>query len=243
MLRREFLAGSIALLLSDSLKRTTALSIPCTEDASDHTPNIKLEANEDYATFLAAKYPEPGLTTILPFTVTLTDWRHGHFFASWNDERKAKVIYAAKLFQKVWSSQEFRRKVMAVPTFVWHQDTKHEDRNPEHITGADLYPKLVSAPNITMKLTIIQDARRQTASSGLDFTEIEQKWIDNKTVYDLANTLSHEYTHYAVPGWSWDEGHAGPLRNYVSYGIGGITENLAAGWVRCCDDPTTPPPL
>ena len=237
MHRRELLTGLSTLFLSSQLAKTTAKLPVCREDTDDPNPQIKREGYQQYAAYLDAKYPHPNLTKIVPFTVKL-DLTNSRFFGHWDDEQRARMSRAASLFQSVWSSEEFKTRVISIDSLVWHEDTDDETLHPANITGAALYPKLIAALNVTMPVKLIRTPQDQTAASGLTSTEMEESWAKKASVYDLCNTLSHEYTHYGVTGWSWDEGHAGPVRKYVSYGIGAVTENLAAGFIRCCDDPT-----
>jgi hypothetical protein len=210
--------------------------IMCQEVTAEPNPQIVQGDYPDYPSFLAAKYPVPALTPIVGFRVTI-NFLDSHI-TGWKDDQKARVLQAAQLFQMVWSSQEFKDKVSAIPSLLWHEGTEDEQTYPSTISGADLYPKLISKLDVTMPLKLIWDFRDQTAATSNDFTNFEKGWASSADVYDVCNTLSHEYTHYIEPGWSWDGNHSSVLRNYVSYGIGGLTENLAAQVVRCCDDPT-----
>jgi hypothetical protein len=167
-------------------------------------------------------------------SVNFTD----HLLDRWKDGEKARLLRAAELFGRVWGSQEFKDKVLAIPSLNWHIGSTDESTDPAKITGRDLYGKLLSVTNITMNLErSANPLRDETADSAGHSTNFRSWWVDDATVYDLSNTLSHEYTHYDQTGSSWDKGYT-VKKECVSYGIGALTENLSAGCIRCDDDPT-----
>jgi hypothetical protein len=246
MHRREFVAGISTFFLANQVLSAMPLlqnpsgTTPQQPSAAANKPTEK-DYNEsdfpDYESYLKAQYPLPPLHLIIPIKVEL-DFFYGHF-ARWTTRQVAQMNRAALLFETVWSSQEFKDKVTGLTKPLYYRENAK-------ITGAELYPKLVANPVITMPLTIVRNPRaiyifgHENAASGEAETVIQKAYINkgSATVYELCNTISHEYTHYKAAGSSEDAGHSDKLNEYVSYGIGALTENLAAGRILDKDDPS-----
>jgi hypothetical protein len=239
MHRRHFVLGSLALLSM----RGVSYAVAQPGQQGDTSANVrKTEDDFDtYEEYLEYQYPLPKVTAIIPFKVTL-DLRRGAVPAlKWHPRQTARIQRAGLLFQTVWSSKEFKDKVTSLKKpLIWHEpddnaDDESKKKSPPSITGPELYDKLVSVQTITMPLTIVFTLSAlpvwgESANSGPDpdYTHIQWSYLSKASPYDLCNTLSHEYTHYAAPGASWDGGHSDDLKTYVSYGIGGLTEYLAS---------------
>jgi hypothetical protein len=198
---------------------------------------------EDYPSYLRAAFPDPKLTQIIPLVVKIKfqGTIGGHGYDHWHPRQQARVLRAAELFQKVWSSAEFKQKVESIPQMYWKE-------TPGNISGKELYPHLVAQKTITMPtyvhlnvFTRVLGHENAASDASPGATYLQWGYLDSADPHDLCNTFSHEYTHYAVAGASEDEGHTGPNRGYVSYAIGGLTENLAVGDQSSDDDPTYPP--
>ena len=200
----------------------------------------------DYPAFLKARYPSPSLTPIENFKFTPTVAFINSKLHPWDrhPEGKARINRALELWGAVWSSQEFKARVEKVPSLIWRYDKDHPNATDRTITGKSLYEKLTAMRNPILKLVMVTNTHSissESAASGKDSTNLQYKYASTAaTVYELTNTLSHEYTHYAAAGSSLDASRTGDsLGNYVSYGIGGTTENMAAGSkLYCYEFPT-----
>jgi hypothetical protein len=206
-------------------------------------PPVMEEDFDDYPSYLRAAFPDPPLTQTVSLAVKsqFMGAIGGHGYDHWHPRQQARVLRGAELFQKVWSSAEFKQKVESIQEMYWKV-------GPGSTSGKDLYPHLMAQKAITMPTSVHLNVftrvlGHENAASDSDpgATYLQWGYLDAADPVDLCNTLSHEYTHYAVAGASEDGGHTGPNRGYVSYAIGGLTENLAVGYQSSDDDPTYPP--
>jgi hypothetical protein len=239
MERRAFMKyGTVYSLAALSVRGILAQECMELKDTPNN-PVHEFDFPNDYPAFLKARYPFPKLTSIINFKPTasfinskLHPWgRHPGGIA--------RVNRALELWGAVWSSKEFKSRLEKVPSLIWRYNADHPDSSDRTISGKDLYSKLTATKNPEMKLVMVTNTHSlssESAASGDDSTNLQYQYAStDATVYELTNTLSHEYTHYAASGSSLDASRTGDsLSNYVSYGIGGTTENMAAGQKLYC---------
>jgi hypothetical protein len=240
--RRSFITHAVA---GSILYRDLFAQVSQNKNAPPPTthPAVSEEDFDDYSSYLRAAFPDPPLTQAVPIVVKIRFMGTigGHGFDHWHPRQQARLLRGAELFQKAWSSVEFKQKVESIPQMYWKTAQAS-------ISGKDLYPILISQKNITMPTYVhvkifarVVGHENAASDSNPGATYLQWGYLNAADPIDLCNTLSHEYTHYAVAGASEDGGHTGPNRGYVSYAIGGVTENLAVGDQSSDDDPTYPP--
>jgi hypothetical protein len=202
----------------------------CT-DPGDSPANLQIDhPNSD----MDKNYPLPKLTPYKDFKLTLNyidsfwnPWKH--FTAE-----KARLERGVQLMNAVWSSVEFKN---AVTNVTWPLQWEHPNKKPsEQIKGEELYGHLMSNSSPTVDATIVY-GKAAAASIG-NLISYRNPAIKRSSVYTLCNTTSHEFTHLDITGVSTDNDY-GDLPDaslFVSYGIGGLTEELAAGArIYSCD--------
>jgi hypothetical protein len=242
MQRRSFIYGAALFAVANRIleSQQTCLEVTDTPDGE-----IMPSAYPDYVSYLTARYPLPKVTPIIQFKVSVKFIDNALHSWKRHPEGRARIERAAALFQSVWSSQEFKDAVCSIPQLTWRDDPSKPPTPEAMISGKDLYPKLVGVLDVTIPLQMVDNIVRSywgnenaATTPGANTTTIEYRYANtNARVYQLVNTLSHEYTHYTTSAASWDQGHSGLRKAYVSYGIGGLTENLAANTKLSCDDP------
>jgi len=201
-------------------------------DAGDTPANSDLE-NPDLD--MDKNYPLPKLTHYKDFNLNL-DYVNsfGHSWSKFPGTTR-RLKRAVQLMNVVWSSVEFKN---AVSNVTWPLQWKHlDDGTSGQIKGVDLYNHLMSDPNPTVEVTIVFGIA-EAASAGRRIS-YRTPAVKTSSVYGLCNTTSHEYTHLDMAGVSTDDDY-GTLPDaslFVSYGIGGLTEELASGMKRLysCD--------
>lgn len=174
-------------------------------------------------------YPIPKLTKCTDFSLKpnyVSPGLLGGGFLHWSDEAKRRVDRAVVLMNAVWSSQEFKDAVTHAPLLWWKYRAK--ELAQWQILGNDLYPKLISNPTPTVNYTIrFGSAAAQSAGNT---TYFRVGYLGKANPYQLCNTISHEYTHLRDGGESLDRGYdkQPDTSIFVSYGVGVLTEKLAA---------------
>jgi len=164
----------------------------------------------------------------------------------WSDVEKQYICSAARRVEAVWSSTEFYNALISVK--------KLKLRGWTSITGADLYDKLTTVPfvlNIAVSSSPDDAGQCGATIPRLFETVVPTDYIGRHPgakacdddqrgtalVRDLADTIAHEWTHYANSVRS-EDAHAYDDPHYVSYGVGCMTENLAVTGDDCSFDPS-----
>jgi hypothetical protein len=244
MLRRSFICGAAWVALSRNLplamnsQKVTA--IPKCSEKRDTVSNLEIvEAHGDPNNNMEKNYPLPRLTRITDFalSVNYVRPRGSGSLMSWDRHPAAKdrIKRAVELMNTVWSSREFKDRVNAAP-LLWWKFTKPEGNSERQITGPALYELLMR--NKTPTVDVSMKAGRAAAVSHGNTMTIIQGYLNKATVFQICNTISHEYTHLDSGGQSEDYGfESAPDQSlFVSYGIGGLTEELAAGEKLYCSN-------
>jgi len=271
MHRRKFLSTSSSLAVGSLLPRqlfalTSGLleaDVSCQQKHDTPLPAGVPPDNDDiplkdYPAYLQRRYKAPALMKLADVnfkpSYELVDY-HCCLFVhhNWDDHPygKMRVQRAIELIGAVWSSAEFRDRLYNAPPLIWRYDPDNPSSPDRTISGKDLYDKhLLANQTPSFRIQMVTDGASissEAAHSGADSDVINLQYgyaSKNATTYDLANTISHEFTHLKVGGASLDSGRTGDsLSLYVSYGIGGLTENLAAGTqLYCFETPVNPLP-
>lgn len=220
----------------------------CAEKLDTDAPKDDQVNSADYRAYLEKRYPLPALNKIVDFepTCELIDYHRFPIHHNWRDHPfgKLRVERALQLMGRVWSSREFKERLENAPLLTWRYDATKPEAADRNIRGADLYAKLLSNKKPVLQLRLVTDGSsvgtsEAAHSSGFsDVISLQYEYAStNATVYQLTNTISHEYTHLAATGASYDGARTGDsLSLYVSYGIGGLTENMAAGTRLYCSE-------
>jgi hypothetical protein len=158
----------------------------------------------------------------------------------WTRPEQDKVCAATAYIQQVWSSTEFERAV-ETKSWILGIDWKWLGLKKRYVSGRDLYKSLTSGSSVTLRLSISSDENlvaNYALSDARGWTFLQRSYVDesgqfaclkaNSVVSCLTDTISHEYTHYGAAVKSTD-GTKGAVDNddYVSYGIGDLTQSLA----------------
>lgn len=200
-------------------------------DRFDTIANLRLrrEGGNPW-TDLNQSYPLPKLTKCTEFSLRPSYLDPSGVRAlglRWSPEDKQRVNRAVELMNAVWSSEQFKRAVIDAPLLWWKYS--RPDGDPErHIQGLDLYTRLMSNQTPLVNYTITRGSA--AAASGGDVTVFRNGYLRSANAYQLCNTISHEYTHLRYGGESedWGFNKEPDVNTFVSYGVGGLTENLAS---------------
>jgi hypothetical protein len=244
MKRRRFMLGAATIAV---IKVFPMLADDGCLEKKDTESTIKEEDFDTYEAFLKERYPTPpNLTMITDFSPKPIFIDQRLLFVPvhrWNEHPGgiARVNRALSLISSIWTSRQFKERVEAAPDLIWRYDPDHPNAPDRTITGVDLYKRLLSerSPKFTIQLvTDTHSASSEAARSGGTSIKLQNNYAStNASVYQLVNTISHEYTHLDYAGASLDRGRTGDdLSLYVSYGIGGLTENMAAGKKLYCSE-------
>jgi energy-converting hydrogenase Eha subunit F len=158
----------------------------------------------------------------------------------WTPLERQYICSAARRFQAVWSSEEFHYHLKNMKTALALAPGTT-------LTGEELYQRLMAQPKIVMTLAVSHKKKGGYAITNPDTKEtlfpkehyLDRSDRDTSLIEDLTDTLSHEFTHYKVSVRSTDANVVDDP-NYVSYGIGCMTENLAVPGDNCWFDPSRP---
>jgi hypothetical protein len=214
-----------------------------------------LHGQESSATLLQAcptlAPNDPALPSIQGLTPSNTSVRFNIQFVqmygktpteSWTREEQDNICKAAAYVQAVWSSKEFETAVEAKNDWKQRRAKSKLWLGFYYKTGPELYKDLVGTQPIVMRLSI--SANRGLVSDyavtlPAGWTVFQRAYLDQPQNFEclkhggslvacLANTISHEYTHYSISAYSGD-GTGGAVNddNYISYGVGDLTQSLA----------------
>lgn len=155
-------------------------------------------------------------------------------FGNATEPQAARIQGAVSIWDRVWQTEDFRQAVLNFrggPNsygFTQQNKTNHvvyETIMAHFQTGLEVRYAINQVPNGSETATT-------NVSSGL--TLIESSWINTSTLYQLVDTLSHEFCHTPQGGCfkhsylSRDWKPPFSLRaNSAPYGIGNITAVLA----------------
>jgi hypothetical protein len=146
------------------------------------------------------------------------------------------VCISARNLQTIWSSSEFQAALSKITWLVLEADGN--GTVTQKTTGPQILAKILGQPHIVINLAVTSKRGIVPNCAVSDFppngTAVQAHYISQfkyrcgepPLIPALTNTLGHEYTHYDVIQ-STDYGKFAAYNpNYVSYGIGCLTQNV-----------------
>jgi hypothetical protein len=180
--------------------------------------------------------PLPGLT--LSVKVNFLDSYPGETREPWTLDQQKIICAAAHHVQLAWSSVEFKKQLDSILSMVLAKRILRSDLTK---TGPELYILLTTHP-VIINLAHSAEVPQCAVSLPEGSTSVQTDYLQNGTRFScgapllaaLTNTLAHEFTHYSPPVGSTDNRKSSVNNlNWVSYGIGCITENVAFAGSPC----------
>ena len=147
-----------------------------------------------------------------------------------------RVLNAIDIWVKVWNSDEFKSRVLnfSYEASSWFRTTVIPQFSQNDLSNAEVFADITGQGENAHAMYDINPDNNGSETAATDtesgITTIDIRWLDPDVadIYDLTNTLAHEFTHTPQGGsFTHSYFNRGYRDSSVPYGVGDITEELA----------------